>query len=162
VGSSPPLAAAVGTVVASAGFWFAVAALPVAPAAALGIGATAAVLGLLAAAGLAGSRDPMTRGTRGVVLGLGSGAFLFLLGSVGGSFAVGLVPVAVLGVGGLVVLPSPADPASVGSRVVALGLVGILVLLLLAVDGTLWAFFAPLLPMPSLLLADRVAVRAFR
>ncbi len=149
------------TLIGAVSFWFAVAVVPAAPGGALFVGGLGVIGAVLALAGLGGAPEPLAVGVRAASLGLGGGAFLFLLWTITGNPAVAfLMPIALLGVPGLLAIPPVGEPARMATRLVALAFVAVVLIGIAVVDATIWALLAPIVPLPAIGFADVMTDRS--
>jgi hypothetical protein len=119
------------------------------------------ILSMLVLAGYSREDDRVQYGIRAAIAGLFMGALLFTLAGLTGSLTIGLlIPVAMLAVGGMWALPGMSDPQVTTMRLIVTGIGAALVIFAAFFAEELWALFAPLVPLPGLGLADRLAERS--
>lgn len=118
------------------------------------------VLGVYGIVAFSGVEDPSTVAFRASLYALTVAAALVVAFQVNeeASYAVA-APVVAVGVGGAFAIPPVGDTYRLATRIVAVGLVTIVVVAIYRVDHTVYALLAPLLPLPAVGLADRVIDR---
>lgn len=150
-----------GTGIAAAAFWLSLFAGASKTTIGILILSVGVILSMLAVAGFSREEDHLEVGIRAAIAALAVGALLFLLAGVTGSLTMALlVPVAMLAVGGAIALPGDADPQQASMRIIVSGIGAAAVVFSGFIAEELWALFAPLVPLPGLLLADRLAERS--
>lgn len=155
------LAVLVATAIAAVGAWFALLTAGTGTTIGFFVFAIAVVLSMLALAGFGGAADPIRSGLRGATLALGFGAFLAVVWAVSGADVFGLLlPAGVLGLGGITTLPPLGEPGRLAARVIVVGAGALIAVLVGLVDVTVWALVAPLLPLPSVAIGDKLFRRS--
>jgi hypothetical protein len=152
---------ALGTAIAAAGFWLGLFLIGSAIAVAPTFLALGTIFAMLALAGFGGAPDPFRVANRAAVLGLVAGSFMFLLLGVTGNGTISLlIPGVVLGVGATAAMPPVGDPKRLSARLIASGAAAFTVVIVGFMSPPLWAFFAPLVPLPAVGAADWILERA--
>ncbi|GMQ86341.1 MAG: hypothetical protein BMS9Abin07_1915 [Acidimicrobiia bacterium] len=155
------LAIGSGTAIAAVGFWIGLFVLGRSVPLGVGILAVGAVMSLLAVAGFSREADQLRIGIRSASVGMSVGALLFLVAGITGSLTMTLlVPAAILGAGGIAALPGGNDPQRTSMRMILSGIAAAIVVFLGLLSAELWGLFAPLVPLPTLALADRIWARS--
>ncbi len=150
-----------GTAIAAAAFWASLLVGTASSFIGVVVFSIGVIVSMVAVAGYSRDDDRVQYGIRSAIAALFMGAVLFTLAGLTGSLTIGLlIPVAMLAVGGMWALPGMSDPQVTTMRLIVTGIGAALVIFAAFFAEELWALFAPLVPLPGLGLADRLAERS--
>lgn len=146
-----------GIFVASLGIWFGLFAVQTSSTIGLAAMAFGIVFAMYAMAFVDGVEDAASVAYRSALASLvTAGAFVIVFQATQSPSFLVAAPVFALGVGGALGLPPVGQSYRTASRVAAVGVATVIAVLVFWVDHAVYAFVAPLLPLPAVGIADRI------